>query len=146
MCGGNDLSVSERLLVQWGEMTAGAFQHHIFDRGGHYYWLDNSRGEESGSVGESSTRSALKSHESEFLRLLIRYSNPFHILMSESDGVASDDEDQKSTVSSVTFQQDTYRSVDIHSARQTENFDILSARQADEKMSSSRASSRGGNK
>jgi hypothetical protein len=147
MCGGNDKTVSERLLMQWGEMTAGAFQHHIFDHGGHYYWLESSQGggetERSDSVGGSSVHSAVRSHENDFLRLLIRCSNPFHILMSEEEEEAaaaddgknqgdSDDEDQKSAVSSVTFQ-DSYRS-----------FETLSARQAEEKIaSSSRASSRG---
>jgi surfactin synthase thioesterase subunit len=130
LCGSDDRSVSERLLAQWGEMTSGSFQHQVFDRSGHYYWLSNchqggaeeERGGNStsrsggGSVGGSIHSVRRKSHEKEFLTILIRASNPFHILLSEDElggeGKATESEDeedgQRSTVSSVTFQ-DSYR-------------------------------------
>jgi surfactin synthase thioesterase subunit len=157
MCGGNDKTVSERLLMQWGDMTTGSFQHHIFDHGDHYYWLPRHnqgqlQGVEEESVGggrsSASVESALRSHENDFLRLLIRSSNPFHILLSEDEaGVGEGEEeeeeeeeegdDQKSAVSSVTFQ-DSYRSSlpTARSARQGQEA-------AEEKMNSSCPSSRG---
>lgn len=75
-------------------MTSGEFNSHIFDRCGHYYWLQDSN------------------HEELFLRLLIQYTNPTHTLpdlnynninnnMNENNSEGYDD---KSTVSSVSFQ------------------------------------------
>ena len=36
MGGTNDKSVSERMLTQWRDMTAGSFDHHMFDKGSHF--------------------------------------------------------------------------------------------------------------
>jgi hypothetical protein len=127
LCGSDDRSVSERLLAQWGDMTSGSFQHHVFDRSGHYFWLDSchqggaeeercatSRSAGGGSVGGDSSQSERRSHEKEFLSILIRAANPFHILLSEGmdeeqqQGSGDEEDDQRSAVSSVTFQ-DSYR-------------------------------------
>ena len=95
ICGSNDKSVSERLLLQWAEMTSGEFNSHLFEQCGHYYWLNGS------------------SHEELFLRFLIQYSNPTHTLPDLKDENSDGYYDDKSTVSSVSFQDSFMDSVDL---------------------------------
>lgn len=81
MGGESDRAVTERLLMKWGELTTGAFDLHIVNKGGHFYWTQS------------------EEDEMEFLTRIVDF-----VLIkgeaTEGDDVAIDNQ---STVSSVTF-------------------------------------------
>lgn len=86
MGGTHDKSVSERLLLQWEQMTTGHFKCHMFDKGGHFYWQQSAE------------------DERRFLDIIIDVA----LLQQDAERSVGEleagiDIDQQSTISSVTY-------------------------------------------